>query len=60
MSVEDLSWLTQERFDKELARIVKSEGCRGVLLSIPGIYEIVSEHFNNEVIKNLSDRRSKR
>lgn len=54
---EDYSWVTQERFDEELSRIVQHEGCRGTLLSVPGVYEVVSEHFNNAVLKNLSDRR---
>ncbi len=55
--LEDYSWVTQELFDEELAWIVQDEGRNGTLISVPGIYEVVSEHFNDAVLKNLSDRR---
>ena len=54
---ESYSWITQEMFDAELENIVKEEAETGKLLSIPGVYEAVSEHFNNAVIKNLEDKR---
>lgn len=52
--------ITDEMFDRELARLaeeaayVDDEG-RSALLRIPGIYEILSEHFNNDILDNLSD-----
>jgi len=50
---DDLSWITDEMFDRELKRIVREEAMKGTLLSVPGVYEAVSEHFNNDVIKEL-------
>lgn len=50
------SWVTNEMFDNKLEEIVADEG--GIrVLHIPGVYEIVKEHFNNEVLEALeSDR----
>jgi len=44
----------QEEFYKELERIVVRDA--KVLLSIPGVYEAVSEEYNNEIIKVLEER----
>lgn len=41
----------QERFDDILHEIVLEEAAH--LLSIPGVYEILSEHFNNEVLERM-------
>lgn len=41
--------MTQEEFDDILSDLVNQAGS-DVLMSIPGIYEIVSEHFNNDVL----------
>lgn len=49
---EDFSWVTTEMFDEELNEILANEYPLE-LLSIPGIYEILAEHFNNEVLTNL-------
>lgn len=44
--------ITDEAFDNELARLAgRMSGAQ--LLSVPGVYEALSEHFNNEVLKNL-------
>ena len=40
--------MTNEEFDEILADIVKENA--GNLLTIPGAYEVFSEHFNNEVL----------
>jgi len=45
-----------EEFDEELEKIMNEQPA-GNLLSIPGIYEIVSEHFNNEVLQRLKNKR---
>ena len=41
--------LTDTEFDNILSKLVKRDAA--VLLHIPGIYEVVSEHYNNEVIE---------
>lgn len=53
---EDFGWVTTEMFDEELKEILSDEDPVG-LLSIPGIYEILAEHFNNEVLTNLQRQR---
>lgn len=45
-----------EEFDEELEKIMNEQPA-GNLLSIPGIYEIVSEHFNNKVLQRLENKR---
>ena len=44
----DYSKMKQHEFDSILSDIVKENA--SILLSIPGVYEAVSEHFNNEVL----------
>lgn len=45
----DASDVTDEEFDKALEAIL-DEATGAELLAIPGLYEVVSEHFNNEAI----------
>jgi len=47
--MEDYSKMTDEDFDRLLVEHV-SGCCAGTLLQIPGIYAILSEHFNNDVL----------
>lgn len=53
----DYSWVTDEMFDKKLEEIV-GRASAGDLLAIPGVYEVVSEHFNNDVLTELENERS--
>lgn len=46
---QDYSNLTDEEFDRLLAEVL-DENPASALLSIPGIYEVVSEHFNDVVL----------
>ena len=46
----DYSKMTQEDFDRLLCRIVDEYPPPSHLLSIPGVYEVVAEHFNNDVL----------
>lgn len=43
-----------EQFDSILAELVEKEPG---ILGIPGVYEIMSEHFNNEVLEIMEQRR---
>ena len=45
----DYSKVTTEQFDEILERLVRDNS--DTLLSIPGVYEVLSEHFNNEVLE---------
>lgn len=43
------SKISTDDFARILGDILNEEGAN--LISIPGVYEIVSEHFNNEVLE---------
>jgi len=49
----DYSKMTDEDFMRILGNIMQEEGGRSIL-AIPGVYEAVSEHFNNEVLDRWS------
>lgn len=40
-----------EEYDKILSDLVFEEG--DAILSIPGVYEVLSEHFNNQILEIL-------
>ncbi|MGW8178173.1 MAG: hypothetical protein ACWGQW_05305 [bacterium] len=46
--------MTDEEFRDILEDIVTEEGAN--ILSIPGVYESASEHFNNEVLRRWEDK----
>jgi hypothetical protein len=54
MTTSDIS---QERFDQLLAEIM-DESVASALLSIPGVYEAVSEHFNNDVLDRYEQEKT--
>lgn len=44
--------IPQEVFDKEVVRLAEEYGI-GFVLGIPGVWEIVAEDLNNDVLNNL-------
>ena len=44
--------ITNEMFDKELINILNKQDIT-CIIAIPGIYEILAEYYNNDVIHNL-------
>jgi hypothetical protein len=42
--------MTTEEFDAQLAEIMDEEPRPSALLSIDGVYECVSEHYNNDIL----------
>lgn len=48
-STNDYSKMTTEDFDRNLRKCLREYTAEQMLL-IPGIYEIVSEYFNNEIL----------
>jgi len=48
--MNDYSAMTTEDFDRLLAGAMDEEVSPSALLAIPGIYEVVSEHYNNAVL----------
>jgi hypothetical protein len=62
--MDDYSWVTTEMFDEALEAVVRealdmSPHSPGFdcLVVIPGVYEILSEHYNNDVLKRLDEQR---
>ena len=48
--------IDNNQFDNKLIEIIDREDMPAcVLLSIPGIYEILSEYFNNDIIDELEN-----
>jgi hypothetical protein len=45
--------ITNEEFDEALSKLL-DESPASHLLSVPGVYEILSEHFNNDVLDILA------
>jgi hypothetical protein len=54
MSKIDYSKMTDAEFDQILKEIM-DESPASALLTIPGIYEIVSEEFNNEILDRWAE-----
>lgn len=53
----DYSKITQDQFDEKLVEIINESPATN-LLTIPGIYEILSEHFNNDILKSIENDRN--
>lgn len=53
---EDYSWVTDEMFQEELELRMDSMSTESIL-AIPGVYELVSEELNNEVLEALKNKR---
>ena len=49
---EGYEWVTDEMFDQALLEIMDEDG-PGALIQIVGVYELVREHYNNEVLTRL-------
>lgn len=49
MTRVDYSSMTHEEFTEILEDLVHENS--GTLLLIPGVYEVLSEHFNNEILE---------
>lgn len=46
-------WVTDEMFENKLNELANEED----LMNIPGVYELVQEHLNNDVLKELEKER---
>ena len=52
----DYGWVTTEMFDRKLREIVVREGAN--LVTVPGVYECVLEHFNNQILEEIEEDRN--
>lgn len=48
--MSDYSKMTTEDFDHILSRQIKIDGPEWIVFNVPGVYEIVSEYYNNAVL----------
>jgi hypothetical protein len=49
--------MTTEDFDRILTELVEQESAAS-LLQIPGVYEDLSDHFNNEVLQEWEEEQA--
>lgn len=56
MPEPDYSTVTDEEFKDALADLLNEHPAASLLI-IPGIYEILSEHFNNEILDRAIENR---
>ncbi|MCP4156670.1 MAG: hypothetical protein GY757_53650 [bacterium] len=52
----DYKDMTQEEFDQILIDLL-DDAPASHLLTIPGIYEILAEHYNNEILDAWTDKK---
>jgi hypothetical protein len=48
---------TNEEFDEAVRDLAEEDGVQAVLL-IPGVWELVSEYYNNEALDKIEDDRA--
>lgn len=51
---EDFSWVTDEMWVEALKDIIRDYV--DTLLGVPGVYESVSEYFNDEALRRVSEK----
>ena len=55
---DDYSWVTDEMFDEALCYLLEDMGSISLIKSIPGVYELVKEEYNNDVLAKLEEWRN--
>ena len=50
------AWVTDEMFDAALQEIVNERHAE--ILTVPGVYEVLCEHYNNDVLVRLEEARN--
>lgn len=43
--------ISNDEFDSALARIIVRDA--SIILYIPGVYEVLAEHYNNEILETF-------
>ena len=56
IDTDKYSWITNEMFDEALYYLIKGLDAKS-MLAIPGVYELVKEQYNNDVLALLEDER---
>ena len=47
----------RDRFDRKLEELLNKDGINPTVLSIPGVYELIAEEYNNAVLKALEEEK---
>ena len=54
----EYDWITDEMFDQKLREMVDEDNtASGLMLSVPGVYELVKENYTNDVLAALEEER---
>ena len=56
IDTDKYSWITDEMFDEALYYLIEGLDAKS-MLAIPGVYLLVREQFNNDVIAKLEEWR---
>ncbi len=56
--IEDYSWVTDEMFDEALCYLLDGISAESIMSTIPGVYELVKEEYNNDVLAKLEEWRN--
>ena len=56
IDTDKYSWITNEMFDEALYYLIEGLDAKS-MLAIPGVYELVREQFNNDVLAKLEEWR---
>ena len=51
----DFSWVTNDMFQEKLIEILDNQDGESLIM-IPGLYEVVSEYVNNDVLEALEQQ----
>ena len=56
IDTDEYSWITNRMFDEALYYLIEGLDAKTMLL-IPGVYELVKERYNDDVLALLEDER---
>ena len=51
------AWITNEMFDVKLQELIRKQS-PAQLLAVEGLYELLTEHFNNQVLEELEKEKA--
>ena len=51
-------WITQDMYNEKIKEIINELGTNE-LLKVPGVYDLVSEYYNDTAVEELEEERKK-
>ena len=55
--MSDYDWITDEMFDDALMEIIDKVRINTLVREVEGVYELVKEYYNNDVLTKLEKER---